>query len=69
MVDTYDVMKCPDEHYRRVIYGIGPFIADYPEQVWLSGIVQGWCPKSVILYSICCASHIIITDVMHSQII
>ncbi|KAF8217294.1 hypothetical protein K438DRAFT_1914649 [Mycena galopus ATCC 62051] len=24
---------------------IGPYIADYPEQVWLAAIVQNWCPK------------------------
>ncbi|TFY78106.1 hypothetical protein EWM64_g5904 [Hericium alpestre] len=39
------VMRCPDGHWRRVIFEIGPFIADYPEQVCLAGIVQGWCPK------------------------
>lgn len=39
------VMKCCDGHYRRVVFSIGPFIADYPEQVDLAGIVQGWCPK------------------------
>ncbi|KAI9060958.1 hypothetical protein FKP32DRAFT_1613349 [Trametes sanguinea] len=40
-----EVIQCPDGHYRRAIFGIGPVIADYPEQVYLSGIVQGWCPK------------------------
>ncbi|KAA1477476.1 hypothetical protein DENSPDRAFT_587684 [Dentipellis sp. KUC8613] len=39
------VMRCPDGHYRRVIFELGPFIADYPEQVYLAGIVSGWCPK------------------------
>jgi len=39
------VMKCPDGHYRRVIFSIGPYIADYPEQVWLTAVVQNWCPK------------------------
>lgn len=39
------VLKCCDGHYRRIIFSIGPFIADYPEQVDLAGIVQGWCPK------------------------
>ena len=43
----YEVAKCADGHFRRVIYGLGPYIADYPEQVWLAAIVQGWCPKSV----------------------
>ncbi|KAJ3483015.1 hypothetical protein NLI96_g6598 [Meripilus lineatus] len=39
------VVLCPDGHYRRAIFELGPFIADYPEQVLLAGIVQGWCPK------------------------
>lgn len=40
-----EIVRCPDGHFRRAIYSIGPVIADYPEQVWLSAIVQGWCPK------------------------
>lgn len=40
-----EVVLCPDGHFRRAIYSLGPYIADYPEQVWLAGIVQGWCPK------------------------
>ncbi|KAH9916450.1 uncharacterized protein B0H18DRAFT_939252 [Fomitopsis serialis] len=39
------ITRCPDGHYRKVIYSLGPFIADYPEQVYLSGVVQGHCPK------------------------
>ncbi|TBU36868.1 hypothetical protein BD309DRAFT_995400 [Dichomitus squalens] len=39
------VMKCPDGLHCRAIFQLGPFIADYPEQVYLAGIVQGWCPK------------------------
>ena len=46
---TPDVVRCPDGHFRRVIYSLGPYIADYPEQVLLSGIVSGWCPKLVHL--------------------
>ncbi|KAJ7735044.1 hypothetical protein B0H16DRAFT_1676755 [Mycena metata] len=42
---TAEIIKCPDGHFRRAIYGLGPYIADYPEQVWLSSIVQNWCPK------------------------
>ena len=41
------VHRCPDGHFRRVIYDLIAFIADYPEQVMLTGIVQGWCPKCV----------------------
>ncbi|KAG0701249.1 hypothetical protein DFH29DRAFT_982811 [Suillus ampliporus] len=42
-----DVVRCPDSHFRHVIYGLGPYIADYPEQLVLSGVVQNWCPKYV----------------------
>ncbi|KAH9944801.1 hypothetical protein B0H21DRAFT_862719 [Amylocystis lapponica] len=42
---TPEVTKCADGHFRRVIYGLGPYIADYPEQVLVSCIVQGWCPS------------------------
>jgi len=44
-----EVVKCPDGHFHQAVYGLGPYIADYPEQVWLSGIVQGWCPKYVTI--------------------
>ena len=30
---TPEVVRCPDGHFRHAIYGIGPYIADYPEQV------------------------------------
>ncbi|TFK19711.1 hypothetical protein FA15DRAFT_659672 [Coprinopsis marcescibilis] len=40
-----DIVWCPDGHYRRAIYSIGPVIADYPEQVWLACVVQNWCAK------------------------
>lgn len=43
------VRRCPDGHWRRVIYDLAAFIADYPEQVMLSGIVQGWCSKYVVV--------------------
>lgn len=46
------VRRCPDGHYRRVIFDIGPFIADYPEQVLLAGIVQGWCPRCVFSHTV-----------------
>lgn len=39
------VRRCPDGHFRQVIFDLASFIADYPEQVYLSGIVQNWCPK------------------------
>ncbi|KAI0244992.1 hypothetical protein BJV78DRAFT_1159298 [Lactifluus subvellereus] len=42
---TPEVTCCSDGHFRRVIYSLGPYIADYPEQVLLTCIVQGWCPR------------------------
>jgi hypothetical protein len=42
---TPEVARCPDGHYRKVIYDLGPYIADYPEQALLACIVQGWCLK------------------------
>jgi len=47
---TPEVVRFPDGHFRKVIYGLGPYIADYPEQALLACIVQGWCPKYVIVY-------------------
>ena len=44
-----EVVCCPDGHFRHAIFSIGPDIADYPEQVWLTGIVQNWCPKFVAI--------------------
>jgi hypothetical protein len=42
---TPEVVRFPDGHFRKVIYGIGAYIADYPEQALLACVVQGWCPK------------------------
>ncbi len=47
-----EVAKFPDGHFRRIIWGIGPYIADYPEQVLLSCIVQGWCARYVTFPSL-----------------
>ncbi|KIK12997.1 hypothetical protein PISMIDRAFT_119792, partial [Pisolithus microcarpus 441] len=44
-------MKVPEtilfgnSYYRRVIYALAAYIADYEEQVLLSCIVRNWCPK------------------------
>lgn len=44
-MDAPDIVHYGDGHYRRTIYGLGPYIADYPEQVLLACIVQNWCPR------------------------
>ncbi len=36
-----EVARCPDGHFRRTIYGLSPYIADYPKQTLVSGVVQG----------------------------
>ncbi|OJA11452.1 hypothetical protein AZE42_12042 [Rhizopogon vesiculosus] len=40
-----EVTRFGDGHFRRVIYGLGPYIADYEEQALLANIVRGWCPR------------------------
>lgn len=45
-----EVIYCFDNHFQRVIYSIGPYIADYPEQALLACIVQGWCPRCVRIH-------------------
>jgi hypothetical protein len=44
-METPEIVRYADGHFRRTIYGLGPYIADYPEQVLLACIVQGWCPR------------------------
>ncbi|KAH9907674.1 uncharacterized protein B0H18DRAFT_898122 [Fomitopsis serialis] len=41
---TPEVVRCPDSHFRRAIYGVGPNLMDYPEQALAACIVEGWCP-------------------------
>ena len=40
-----EVIHYGDGHYRQTIFGLGPYIADYPKQVIIACIVQNWCPK------------------------
>jgi len=42
---TPEVIWFPDGHFRKVIYRLGPYIADYPKQALLICIMQGWCTK------------------------
>ena len=44
-MQTPEIVRYADGHLRRTIYGLGPYIADYPEQVLLACVVQGWCAK------------------------
>ena len=57
---TPEVVCFPDGHFRRVIYRLGLYIADYPEQALLACIVQGWCPRYVtlLLLTMCIADNL-----------
>ncbi|KAH7916946.1 hypothetical protein BV22DRAFT_1135857 [Leucogyrophana mollusca] len=46
---TPKVARFGDGHYRRVIYGLGPYIADYEEQVLLACIVKNWCAQYIVV--------------------
>lgn len=41
---TPDVVLCSDGYFRHAIYGLGPHISDYPEQISLGWLIYGWCP-------------------------
>ncbi|KAF8256651.1 hypothetical protein EI94DRAFT_1774955 [Lactarius quietus] len=40
-----EVARTPDGHSHCIIYSLGCYIADYPEQALLACVVQGWCPR------------------------
>lgn len=61
---TPEVVRFPDGHFRRVIYGLGPYIADYPEQALLACIVQSWCPKYVLFCAGLNADSKVFSDVL-----
>jgi hypothetical protein len=44
-MEVPEVTKCHDGLFRQVLYSLAAYIADYPEQVLLTCIVQGWCPR------------------------
>lgn len=64
-----EVVKCADGLYQHVIYSLSPYIADYPEQVLVFSIIQGWClrylftatllksPTQALLRHYRCTSH------------
>ncbi|KAG1889253.1 hypothetical protein F4604DRAFT_1915123 [Suillus subluteus] len=45
----YEVVRCGDGHFQRIIYSLGPYIADYEEQLVLSCIVKHWCTKCIAI--------------------
>jgi len=63
------ICRCPDRHFRSVIYNLVAFIADYPEQVMLTGIIQGWCPKWAWKNKVPRIFWLSVSDAQHFQII
>ena len=47
-METPGIVCYGDGYYQCTIYGLGPYIADYPKQVLLACIMQGWCPRLAI---------------------
>lgn len=65
---TPEVVKYADGHFQHTIYGLGSYIADYKEQVLLTCIVHGWCPRFGLIYLR--LSHLmLISDVSDAKII
>lgn len=44
-MSAWKVKRFADGYYRRVVLSLGPYIADYEEQVLLACIVRNWCAK------------------------
>lgn len=44
-----DLVRCADEYFRRVLYGLGPHISDYPEQAIIAWILINWCPTYALI--------------------
>ena len=42
-MQQWDLVRCSDHHFCQAIYGLGPYIANYPEQSLAAGMVYGWC--------------------------
>ena len=62
------VVKCPDGHFHCAIFSLGPYITDYPEQVWLSGVVSNWCSKYVLTSCFCTIWHISRCDALATNL-
>ncbi|KAF9007622.1 hypothetical protein BDQ17DRAFT_1389069 [Cyathus striatus] len=48
---TPKITRCGNSHFYCVIYGLGPYIADYPEQCLLACIVYGWCAQCMAYFN------------------
>jgi hypothetical protein len=56
-----DIVWTPDSHFCHIVYSLGPYIMDYPEQALLACVVQGWCPWYVASDS--CATYVLTSHI------
>ena len=66
-----EVRSCPNGHFWYIIYGLGPYIVDYPEQVFLTCCITGWCIKYIFFIQSTWPHYSSLwttTDVMHTGI-
>ena len=45
-----DLVRCADKYFHRVLYGLGPHISNYPEQVIIAWILINWCPTYILIF-------------------
>ncbi|KAG1878856.1 hypothetical protein F4604DRAFT_1880188 [Suillus subluteus] len=76
VMTEYKVLHCADGHFRRIIFGLGHYIANYEEQLVLSCTIKNWCPKCLASLGdldggglLCCQEHtdILIHENIHSD--
>lgn len=48
-IAEWDLARCANNHFHCVVYGTGPYITDYPEQVLVAEIAYSWCPTYINL--------------------
>lgn len=44
-MSALELAKCADNCFRWILFALALYIADYPEQVLLAGLVSGWCAR------------------------
>jgi hypothetical protein len=62
-----ETVRCADGHFRRAVYSLAAYIADYPEQAFLTSVVQGWCPRSAFFMPVAMTRLISSIDVLQSR--
>jgi len=61
---TPEVVRFADDHFRKVVYGLGPYIADYPEQALLACTVQAGVQST---YSFAMTRHVTDSSLLDAQ--